>query len=200
MKSLADGVGDSTGLTSVKDRGTWGEYSSGDPRADPDTEQYAETCGPKREERRSSSRSSCRARASRTPPVCCQLMRSSRGKTTRNCSTELRSRHRGSQDGHHSTGNACEVSQGHPRQVRRPTDTTDFAIMFLPTEGLYAEVLRQPGLHDELQTKYRVLATGRRLSRRCSRASVGFRRSRSRSARPRSGTCWARSRRSSEGS
>ena len=26
-----------------------------------------------------------------------------------------------------------------------PPDTTEFAIMFLPTEGLYAEVLRQPG-------------------------------------------------------
>jgi len=41
-----------------------------------------------------------------------------------------------------------------------PPGTTDFAIMFLPTEGLYAEILRQPGLHDELQQKYRVIATG----------------------------------------
>ena len=41
-----------------------------------------------------------------------------------------------------------------------PPQTTEFAIMFLPTEGLYAEVLRQPGLHDQLQSKYRVLATG----------------------------------------
>lgn len=41
-----------------------------------------------------------------------------------------------------------------------PPHTTDFAIMFLPTEGLYAEVLRLPGLHDELQSRYRILATG----------------------------------------
>ncbi len=41
-----------------------------------------------------------------------------------------------------------------------PPQTTDFAIMFLPTEGLYAEVLRQPGLHDQLQSQYRVLVTG----------------------------------------
>ena len=41
-----------------------------------------------------------------------------------------------------------------------PPQTMEFAIMFLPTEGLYAEVLRQPGLHDQLQSKYRVLATG----------------------------------------
>ena len=32
-----------------------------------------------------------------------------------------------------------------------PPLTTDFAILFLPTEGLYAEVMRRPGLADELQ-------------------------------------------------
>ncbi|MFA6384660.1 MAG: DNA recombination protein RmuC, partial [Candidatus Omnitrophota bacterium] len=35
--------------------------------------------------------------------------------------------------------------------------TTDFGIMFLPTEGLYAEVLRLPGLFELLQSKYRVI-------------------------------------------
>ena len=38
--------------------------------------------------------------------------------------------------------------------------TTDFAILFLPTEGLYAEVLRRPGLVEEVQTKYRVMICG----------------------------------------
>ena len=41
-----------------------------------------------------------------------------------------------------------------------PPMTTDFAIMFLPTEGLYAEVLRQPGMHDLLQHKYRIVVAG----------------------------------------
>ena len=41
-----------------------------------------------------------------------------------------------------------------------PPVTTDFAIMYLPTEGLYAEVIRRPGLVYELQNKYRVLVTG----------------------------------------
>lgn len=41
-----------------------------------------------------------------------------------------------------------------------PPYTTDFAIMFLPTEGLYAEVIRRPGLCDSLQQEYRVLVTG----------------------------------------
>ena len=42
----------------------------------------------------------------------------------------------------------------------RPPDTTDFGIMFLPTEGLYAEVLRQPGLVEQLQREYHVNVVG----------------------------------------
>ena len=38
--------------------------------------------------------------------------------------------------------------------------TTDFAVMFLPTEGLYAEVLRIPGLAEKLQNQYKILVTG----------------------------------------
>ena len=38
--------------------------------------------------------------------------------------------------------------------------TTDFAVMFLPTEGLYAEVLRRPGLAEEMQTKYHIMIAG----------------------------------------
>jgi DNA recombination protein RmuC len=41
-----------------------------------------------------------------------------------------------------------------------PPHTTDFAIMFLPTEGLYSEVLRQPGMVEKLQQQYRVVVAG----------------------------------------
>ena len=41
-----------------------------------------------------------------------------------------------------------------------PPKTTDFAIMFLPTEGLYAEVLRVPGLITELLQRYRIVVAG----------------------------------------
>ena len=41
-----------------------------------------------------------------------------------------------------------------------PPKTTDFAIMYLPTEGLFAEVIRQPGLASKLQNDHRVLVTG----------------------------------------
>jgi len=41
-----------------------------------------------------------------------------------------------------------------------PPNTTDFAIMFLATEGLYAEVLRLPGLPEELQQNLRIVVAG----------------------------------------
>jgi DNA recombination protein RmuC len=41
-----------------------------------------------------------------------------------------------------------------------PPHTTDFAVMFLPTEGLYAEVLRRPGLMEALQREHRVTLAG----------------------------------------
>ncbi|MDD3692885.1 MAG: DNA recombination protein RmuC [Oscillospiraceae bacterium] len=46
------------------------------------------------------------------------------------------------------------------RQYINVPVTTDFAIMFLPTEGLYAEILRRPGLAEEIQTKHRVMVCG----------------------------------------
>ncbi|WP_299003112.1 DNA recombination protein RmuC [uncultured Caulobacter sp.] len=41
-----------------------------------------------------------------------------------------------------------------------PPHSTDFAFMYLPTEGLYAEVIRRPGLCADLQSKHRVMVTG----------------------------------------
>lgn len=41
-----------------------------------------------------------------------------------------------------------------------PPSTTDFGVLFLPIEGLYAEVLRRPGLYDTLLRDYRVVLSG----------------------------------------
>jgi DNA recombination protein RmuC len=41
-----------------------------------------------------------------------------------------------------------------------PPHTTDFAIVFLPTEGLFAETIRRPGLIDALQREHRVVIAG----------------------------------------
>ncbi len=60
-------------------------------------------------------------------------------------------------------GLAVRVS-GEAKSIRdkyiKPPKTTDFAIMYLPTEGLYAEVIRIDGLVEDLQSKYRVVVCG----------------------------------------
>ncbi len=57
----------------------------------------------------------------------------------------------------------------------RPPATTDFGIMFLPSEGLYSEVLRQPGLVADIQNNHRVIVAGpTSLSSILSSLRVGF--------------------------
>jgi len=46
------------------------------------------------------------------------------------------------------------------KKYLNPPKTTDFAILFLPIEGLFAEVIRRPGLTEALQHKYRVILAG----------------------------------------
>lgn len=41
-----------------------------------------------------------------------------------------------------------------------PPRTTDFAVLYVPTEGMFAEILREPGLFEMLQTEYRVTIAG----------------------------------------
>jgi DNA recombination protein RmuC len=62
-------------------------------------------------------------------------------------------------------GRALEARiRGEGRRIRdkylAPPHTTDFGLMFLPTEGLYAEVVRRPGLVDLLQREHRVVVAG----------------------------------------
>ncbi|MBE0529571.1 MAG: DNA recombination protein RmuC [Rhodospirillales bacterium] len=57
-----------------------------------------------------------------------------------------------------------------------PPHSTDFAIMYLPTEGLFAEVIRRPGLCSDIQTKHRVMMTGpTTLAALLSSLQMGFR-------------------------
>jgi DNA recombination protein RmuC len=71
-------------------------------------------------------------------------------------------------------GDAPEAETAHKALVNRikieaksikekyivPPYTTDFAVLYVPTEGLYAEVLRTPGLFEQLQSTYRVTVAG----------------------------------------
>lgn len=57
-----------------------------------------------------------------------------------------------------------------------PPYSTDFAILYLPTEGLFAEVIRRPGLASEIQTKHRIMIQGpTTLAALLSSLQMGFR-------------------------
>lgn len=57
-----------------------------------------------------------------------------------------------------------------------PPHSTDFAIMYLPTEGLFAQVIRRPGLASELQNKHRIMIQGpTTLAALLSSLQMGFR-------------------------
>jgi DNA recombination protein RmuC len=57
-----------------------------------------------------------------------------------------------------------------------PPQTTDFALLYLPFEGLYAEVLRRPGLFEQLQREHRVTVCGpTTLSALLNSLQMGFR-------------------------
>lgn len=57
-----------------------------------------------------------------------------------------------------------------------PPATTDFAIMFVPTEGLYAEILRRTGLFEALRRDYKITVTGpANLAAFLSSLQMGFR-------------------------
>ena len=70
---------------------------------------------------------------------------------------------------------AVEVQARNITKYVAPPYTTDFAIMFLPTEGLYAEVLRVPGLSDKLQSLRVSVAGPSNLSAMLNSLQMGFR-------------------------
>lgn len=55
---------------------------------------------------------------------------------------------------------ACQCARDIAQRYLAPPKTTDFAVMYLATEGLYAEVLRRPGLIEKLQRDHRVTVAG----------------------------------------
>ncbi|MBR4502987.1 MAG: DNA recombination protein RmuC [Clostridia bacterium] len=58
----------------------------------------------------------------------------------------------------------------------KPPFTTDFAVMFLPLEGLYVEALKDSTLYDEMQDKYRIVISGpSTLSALITSLQIGFR-------------------------
>jgi DNA recombination protein RmuC len=166
MQSLANGVGDlKRVLTNVKARGTWAEVQLGalldeilapgqyerNVHVEPGSREMVEYAvklpGPRDE-----------------PGACVWLPIDSKlpqedYARIQDCSEAGDSE--GAQHACDALGRAIRLAarEIHDKYVK-PPHTTDFAIMFLATEGLYAEIVRQPDLVDKLQRRYRVSVAG----------------------------------------
>ena len=180
MNTLAAGVGDlKRVLTNVRSRGTWGEVQLGNLLEQTLTaEQYAKNVA---------TRPGSRERveyAIRLPgqdsahvvwlPVDAKF-------PVEDYERLLAAQERADAPGMEEAGRALEnrirleAKTIREKYVEVP-HTTDFAILFLPTEGLYAEVLRRPGLADNLQREFRVSIAGpTTLSALLNSLQMGFR-------------------------
>lgn len=165
MQNLATGVGDlKRVLVNVKERGTWGEYQLGSILADILTpDQYEQNVATKegRESVEFAVKLPGRNDTDGKPvwlPIDAKFPRESYERLV-DASTKADAD--GVKVASDELRRAVEkMAKDVQEKYINPPVSTDFAILFLPTEGLYAEVLRQPGLQDMLQQKYRVLAAG----------------------------------------
>ncbi|MDQ6964873.1 MAG: DNA recombination protein RmuC [Mariprofundales bacterium] len=164
MQTLAHGVGDlKRMLTNVKARGTWGEFQLGDILQQILTvDQFAHNVQP-------------RPDSSRTVEYAIRLPGQSSDATVwlpidskfpqEDYQRLLDAAEKADSDGvERATAALVKAIQLSAKEISsryvEPPYTTDFAIMFLPTEGLYSEVLRQPGVVERLQQEYRVVVAG----------------------------------------
>lgn len=166
MRSLASGVGDlKKVLTNVKTRGTWGEVQLGallDQILTP--EQFARNVKTKQGSRENVEFAIRLPGPSDEPDQCVWLPIDSKFPQEDYLRLVEAS----------ENGDAAAVQQAQGALIRSindsakdvstkyldPPQTTDFAILFLPTEGLYSEVLRQPGLVERLQREHRIVVAG----------------------------------------
>ncbi len=165
MQALAVGVGDlKKVLTNVKTRGTWGEIQLGallEQLLTPD--QYGSQIRPKpRSAETVDFAIKLPGRAADDQPVWLPID----AKFPKEDYERLAdAAERGDAAGVEAAVRQLEARvRQEAREIRdkyiSPPNTTDFAILYLPTEGLYAEVLRRPGLADALQRDYRVVVAG----------------------------------------
>jgi DNA recombination protein RmuC len=164
MQAMANNVGDlKRVLTNVKVRGTWGEMQLSlilEQILAP--EQYAANVVPKPD---SAERVEFAIRlpgAKDDGPVWLPIdAKFPQEDYQRLCEASERA----DAEGVSAAGKALELRlRAQAKDIRdkyiAPPHTTDFAILFLPSEGLYGEVMRRPGLADGLQRDYRVTLAG----------------------------------------
>jgi len=166
MRSLASGVGDlKKVLTNVKTRGTWGEVQLGALLEQILTpEQFDRNVKPRPDSRDVVEFAIRLPGASGDPDQCVWLPIDSKFPQEDYLRLVEAS----------ENGDATAVQQAQSALIRsiqdsakdvstkylNPPLTTDFAILFLPTEGLYAEALRHPGRVERLQREQRIVVAG----------------------------------------
>lgn len=165
MQALATGVGDlKKVLTNVKTRGTWGEVQLGallEQMLSPD--QYAANVAP-------------RPGSGERVEYVIRLPGHGEGEgevllpidakfPTEDYQRLVEASERGDAAAVEAAGKALEARiKGCAKDIRdkyvHPPQTTDFGLLFLPTEGLYAEVVRRAGFAEALQRDFRVIVAG----------------------------------------
>ncbi len=182
MKSLATGVGDlKKVLTNVKARGTWGEVQLGallEQVLIP--EQYGTNIATKKD---STDRVEFAIRLpgpDNDPDECVWLPIDSKFPQEDYLRLVNASEAADSDAVQQASAALVRAIHKSAKDIRDkyldPPNTTDFAIMFLPTEGLYAEILRQPGEVERLQNEFRIVVTGpTTLAATLSSLRMGFR-------------------------
>lgn len=164
MQTLATGVGDlKKVLTNVKTRGTWGEVQLENLLEQMLTpEQYAKNVAtrPGSSERVEFAIRFPGADSDKPMwlPIDAKFPREDYERL-------LEAQDRADIIGVETAGKSLEIRiRNEAKAIREkylePPHTTDFGLLFLPTEGLYAEVLRRPGLADTLQRECRVTIAG----------------------------------------
>ena len=166
MQTLASGVGDlKKVLTNVKTRGTWGEVQLGNLLEQILTsDQYEQNVATKPgggERVEYAIRLPGRS-GEHDAPVWLPI--------DSKCPQEdylrlVEAAERGDAEGVKESGKQLEVrikacGKDISQRYLSPPNTTDFGILFVPTEGLFAEILRSPGLTEYLQRECRVMVAG----------------------------------------
>jgi DNA recombination protein RmuC len=155
MQTLASGVGDlKRVLTNVKSRGTWGEVQLGRLLEDTMTpDQFARNVKPvPGSDAVVEFAIRLPGRADGSAPVWLPLdAKFPKEEYERLIDAEQAADPEAARSAASALARAVEVqARSIAAKYIAPPHTTDFAIMFLPSEGLYAEVLRRPGLLDKL--------------------------------------------------
>lgn len=165
MQAMATSVGDlKRVLTNVKTRGTWGEIQLGALLQEIlSPQQYASNVAPKPD---SSERVEFAIRLPHRSNTDSPLWLPIDSKFPQEDYQRLvEAAERADADGVAEAGKAFECRlRKQAKDIRdkyiAPPNTTDFAILFLPSEGLYAEAVRRPGLPESLQQDFRVSLAG----------------------------------------